>query len=301
MSKIIKKGMVTVIISVGLMLLLSASSLWGMTAKDVIENMERAYQKQMKEIEDMTIFNKPTGGMAMLAGESITYLKRAKVNGKTIYKTRNETKMMGRTMVTIYDGIYNWSVNPASGEVKKKKLERTPDPTQIWRNLELSETHYLGTEEIEEEKAHLLKIDDPFKVLGKPSTKALQEGESSAEGKIWVNAENWTLMRALMVITGKSREGEEVIIKVTTDLKDYRPVNGMLLPYRMSASTEIDMPDLPEEEKQKMQAFMGGMGSFEIITTEVKVNAGLSDNLFDGTRLKPGKPMFQMPMPLPES
>ena len=297
MLKIIKKGMGTVIIGAGLMLLLSASSLWGMTAKDVIENMERAYQKQMKDIEDITIFNKPTGGMAMLAGESITYLKRAKVDGKTIYKTRNETKMMGRTMVTIYDGIYNWSVDPASGEVKKKKVKRILDPTQIWRNLELSETHYLGTEEIEEGKAHLLKIDDPFKVLGKPSTKALQEDESSAEGKIWVNAENWTLMRALMVITGKSREGEEVIIKVTTDLKDYRPVNGMLLPYRMSASTEIDMPDLPEEEKQKMQAFMGGMGSFEVITTEVKVNAGLSDDLFDGTMLKPGKPMFQMPMP----
>jgi len=297
MSKRAKKKTAIEIISVGLIVLLSASSLWGMTAKKVIENMEQACKKQTKDIEDMTIFNKLAGGMAMLAGESITYQKRARIDGKTIYKIRNETKIMGKTMVTIYDGIYNWSIDPASGEVKKKKAEFTPDPTRLWRNLKPSETHYLGTEEIEGEKAHLLKIDNPFKVVGKPSTKALQEGESSAEGKIWVNAGNWTLMRTLMVISGKSKEGKETIIKINMELKDYRSVNGMLFPYRMTTTTEIDMPGLSEEEKQMMQSFMGVMGSYEIITTDVKVNNGLSDDLFDGTKLKPGKSMFQIPMP----
>ena len=300
MSRIIKKEVAIGIISAGLILLLSASSLWGMTAKKVIENMEKSYAKQMKNVEDMTIFNKPAGGMAMLAGKSVTYLKRAKVNGKMIYKTRNETKIMGKTMVTIYDGIYNWSVDPTSGEVKKKEAKYIQDPTQIWRNLEPSETHYLGIEEIEEKKAYILKIDNPFKVLGKPPTKALKK-ERSAEGKIWVNAENWTLMRTLIITSGKSEEGEEVTTKITVELKDYRPVNGMLFPYKITSNTEMEMPGLSEEEKKETQAVVGRMMSFEIITTEIKVNTGLSDDLFDGTRLKPGKPMFQMPMPLPES
>ncbi|MEA1964363.1 MAG: hypothetical protein U9O41_04450 [Candidatus Aerophobetes bacterium] len=286
MTKIIKKGMVIVTVSVGLMLLLSASSVWGMTAKKFINNMGRAYEEQMEEIEDMTIFRENKGGMPMLARKSTIYRKRAEVAGKTIYKTRTETEMMGRTMVTIYDGVYNWSVDPASGKVKKEKAKY--DPTQIWKNLDLSETHYLGTEEIEGKKAHLLKIDNPLKVLGMPSTKILQEREASAEGKIWVNAEDWMLARTLIIMSGKFKEGKEATIRFSMDFKDYRPVDGMLLPYRMITSTKIDIPGASEKEKQMMQAFMGGMGSFEMITTEVKVNTGLSDELFDGTRLKTG-------------
>ncbi len=48
------------------------------------------------------------------------------------------------------------------------------------------------------------------------------------------------------------------------------------------------MPGSSEEERREMemmQEFMGGMGSFEIETTEVQVNTGLSDDLFDPTKL----------------
>ena len=55
----------------------------------------------------------------------------------------------------------------------------------------------------------------------------------------------------------------------------------------------MDTSGLSEEEKkeqesmiQMMSAMMSGMGSFKIDTVDIKVNTGLSDDLFDGTKLK---------------
>lgn len=235
------------------------------------------------------------GMMAAFLGETTTYQKKAKVEGRIIYKTRTEAKVMGMSVVTIYDGKYNWSVDPISGKVEKEETER--DPAQIWRNIDPSETHYVGEEEIEGEKTHVLKIDDPLKVLGKQPTLPPKGEEDVQEietwGKLWISDKTWMIVRWLMTIKSKSiQEGKEVIttMRITTDLKDYRKVNTMLIPHKVVINTtmEMDMPGSSEEEKKEvemMQQFMGGMGSFEIEITEVKVNTGLSDDLFDPTKL----------------
>jgi len=294
MLKVAKKAMIGIII-VGLVVLSGSACLGGMTVEKVINNMERAYEKQMKGIEDLTMVQKGAGGMAAFLGETTTYQKRAKVKGKVIYKTRTEAKMMGMSVVTIYDGESNWSVNPMTGEVVKEQAQR--DPAQIWRNLDPSETHYLGEEEIEGKKTHVLKIDDPSRVLGKQPTLPPKGEEDVQEveawGKLWISDKTWVIVRWLMTIKSKSiQEGKEVIttMRITTDLKDYRKVNTMLIPHKVVINTtmEMDMPGISEEERKQMemmQQFMGGMGSFEIETTEVKVNTGLSDDLFDPTKL----------------
>jgi len=106
------------------------------------------------------------------------------------------------------------------------------------------------------------------------------------------------LLRMLMAIKAESmaEAGEiSMFMKMTTDLKDYRQVNTMLHPYQMIINTtmELDTTGLSEEEKkeqqmmmQMMSAMMSGMGSFTIETIDIKVNTGLSDDLFDGTKLK---------------
>ena len=279
--------------------------------------MERAYEKQMKGIQDFTIVRENVAGMGAFAGETVIYQKRAEVGGKTIYKTRTETKIMGRSVVTIYDGEYDWSVDPMSGKVEKEVAQR--DPVQIWRNLDLTQTHYLGEEELEGKKTHVLKIDDPFKVLGRPQaprperqpdhqqTPPVEErlgrpqalppreredvGEVEAEGQLWISDKTWMLVRTLITTRSKSvEEGKETITtwKMTTDYKDYRRLGLLLTPCRIVVNTTIDVPSLGEEERRQMgmmRQFMGGMGSFEVEVTEVKVNTGLSDDLFDGTKL----------------
>ncbi|TET45009.1 hypothetical protein E3J59_04360 [Candidatus Aerophobetes bacterium] len=295
MLKVAKRAMIGTII-VGLVALSGSSCFGAMTVEKVLNNMERAHEKQMKGIEDLTMVQKGVGGMmAAFLGETITYQKKAKVEGRIIYKTRTEAKVMGMSVVTIYDGKYNWSVDPISGKVEKEETER--DPAQIWRNIDPSETHYLGEEEIEGEKTHVLKIDDPFKVMGEQPTLPPKGEEDVQEveawGKLWISDKTWMIVRWLTTIKSKSiQEGKEVIttMRITTDLKDYQKHSTMLIPHKLviNTSMEMDMPGSSEEERKEMemmQQFMGGMGSLEIEITEVQVNTGLSDDLFDPTKL----------------
>ncbi|MBA7620370.1 hypothetical protein ES703_27719 [subsurface metagenome] len=301
MFRVNKKIMIGIII-LGLMLCFNSLCLAGMTVQEVISNMQKAYEKQMKGINDFTVIQKGTGGMAALAGDTITYYKKAKLEGKVVYKTRTESEVMGMTVVAIYDGKYYWTTNPMTGEIEKEISER--DPVEMWRNLDPAKTHYLGEEKIEGEKVYVLKIDDPFQVMGKQQITS-QYGEESEEpdeaeawGKIWISSRTWMPLRMLMVFKGKSKEeagGMTMIMKMTIDLKDYRQVGNMLHPYQMVMSTtmELDTTGLSEEEKkeretmmQMMTAMMSGMGSFKIDTIDIKVNTGLSDDLFDGTKLE---------------
>ncbi|MCK4926515.1 hypothetical protein KAS10_04030, partial [Candidatus Aerophobetes bacterium] len=223
MSKIAKKVMIGIVVA-GSVALFSNSCLGGMPLEDIINNMERAYEKQMKGVEDFTMVQKNVGGIAAFAGETTTYRKRDKVSGEVVYKTRTETEVMGKSVVTIYDGKYNWSVDPMSGKVKKEEAER--DPVQIWRSLDPSQTHYVGEEEIEEEKTHVLKIDDPFEVLGRrltlpPQVQAgMGEGEAAMWGKLWISDKTWMIVRLEMAVESRPiQEGEEVTgtWKMTTD------------------------------------------------------------------------------------
>ncbi len=316
MSKIARKVMTGIIVA-GSAVLFASSSFGAMTPEEVIDNMERTYEKRMKEIQDFTIVQENAGGMGAFAGETIIYQKRTEVGGKTIYKTRTETKMMGMSIVTIYDGEYNWSVDPVSGKAEKEETQR--DPGQIWRNIDSSQTHYLGEEEIEGKKTHVLKIDDPFKVLGRPQAprpgrqpghqqtppaedrlgrpQALSPreredvGEVEAEGQLWISDKTWMPVRTLITTRSKSvEEGKETITiwKMTTDYRDYRRLGLLLTPVRIVVNITVDVPSLGEEERRQtgmMRQFMGGMGSFELEVTEVKVNTGLSDDLFDPTKL----------------
>ncbi|MBU1427806.1 hypothetical protein KKB07_02970 [bacterium] len=299
MFRVNKKIMIVIII-LGLILYFNSLCLAGMTVQEVINNMQKAYEKQMKGINDFTVIQKGTGGMAALAGETITYYKKAKLEGKDLYKTRTESEVMGMTVVAIYDGNYYWTTNPMTGEIEKEMSEHYS--VQMWRNLDPVRTQYLGEEEVSGEKAYVLKFDNPIQVMGKQQAMS-QQGEEPEEpgemwGTLWISSKTWMPLRMLMEFKAKSMEeagGMTMIMKMTTDLKDYRQVGAMLHPYQMVMSTtmELDTTGLSEEEKkerqammQMMSAMMSGMGSFTIDTIDIKVNTGLSDDLFDGTKLE---------------
>ena len=291
----------------GLVFCLTGACLAKMSAQEVINRMRQAYEQQMSEIDDLTMVTKGTGGVMAMMGETTVYQKRAKIAGETVYKTRTEAELMGKTMVTIFDGEHEWSIDPMSGEVKKEKRDYTPDWTRIWEVLDLSQMHYLGTDELEGEATHVLKMDDLTEGIKRlsprlPQTEPSPEGEWSGWAKMWISAKNWTFMRMLMVATGTSEEGKEMTTKISWNLKDYRPVETMLVPHKMTYKMEVEMPDATPEEKQMMQAMMGAFMEGEMIITKVEVNTGLPDELFDGSKLEPTEPMFKMPqMPsLPE-
>ena len=294
-----KKILIGIII-VGLILFFSNSCLAGMTVQKVISNMQKSFEKQMKGINDFTVVQKSTGGMADLAGETTTYYKKVKLDGQDIYKSRIESQVMGMDMVIINDGKYYWTTNPMTGEIDKEISEH--DSVQIWRNLDPVRTQYLGEEEVSGEKVYVLKFDNPIQVMGKQQAMS-QQGEEPEEpgemwGTLWVSSKTWMPLRMLMEFKAKSMEeaeGMTMVMKMTTDLKDYRQVGTMLHSYQMIINTtmELDTTGLSEEEKkerqammQMMSAMMSGMGSFTVDTIDIKVNTSLSDDLFDGTKLK---------------
>ena len=296
----VNKKIITAILVMGIVLCFVGSCLAGMTVQEVISNMRKVYEKQMKGINDFTVIHRSTGGVAALAGDTVTYYKKAKLDGQDIYKSRIESQVMGMDMVIINDGKYYWTTNPMTGEIDKEISEH--DSVQIWRNLDPVRTQYLGEEEVSGEKVYVLKFDNPIQVMGKQQAMS-QQGEEPEEpgemwGTLWVSSETWMPFRMLMEFKAKSMEeagGMTMIMKMTTDLKDYRQVGTMLHPYQMviSTTTELDTTGLSEEEKkerqammQMMSAMMSGMGSFTIETIDIKVNTGLSDDLFDGTKLK---------------
>jgi len=293
-----KKAMILMV--GGLIFSLTGACLAKMSAQQVINQMRGAYEQRMSGIDDLTMVTKGTAGIMAMMGESTIYQKRAKIAGKTVYKTRTEMQFMGKPLITIYDGDYEWSVDPISGQVKKEKKDFAPDWTRIWEVLDLSQMQYVGTDDLDGEAAHVLKMDDLTEGIKKlmpalQQTGPSQEGEWSGWAKMWINAKNWVFMRMQIVMTGTSEEGEEMTNIITSDFKDYRQVQTMLIPYQMTYKMEVEIPDMSPEEKQMMLGMMGAFMEGEMIVTKVEVNTGLPADLFDGTKLEAGEPMFKIP------
>ena len=300
MLRVNKKILIGIII-VCLILFLSSICVAGMSVQEVISNMQKTYEKQMKGINDYTIVQKGTGGVAALAGETTIYYKKAEIKGEVIYKTRTESEAMGMAIVSIYDGNYNWTKNPMTGEIEKKISEYNPG--QMWKNIDLTKSKYLGEEEIDGEKTYILQIDNAMQVMGNQVNMSPQGGQSEGSveswGKLWISSKTWMPVRMFMVMKAKPGEGVEgtaMNTEVTTDLKDYRQVGTMFHPYQlvMNMAMEIDTSGLSEEEKKEQEQAMKMMssmmsalgGSFTIETLDVQVNTGLSDDLFDGSKLE---------------
>lgn len=273
-----------------------------MTANEVIENMIGSYEKEMKDVEDITI----------VTDRDITYQKRATVKGRTIYKTRSETEIgIGIKSISIYDGVYHWWMDPVSRKVEKEKAEF--NPYQILENLKTAQVKYAGTEKIDVHKTHILNVRDLNTMMG-------AEGMQKVSGKFWVDAKDWYIRKMEMDIEIEDEKGEKRPVKATVRMEDFRKVNGMLISYRTVTTVGGIMPELSPEEEQEMrkgleeaqkalaemspeerammekimgpqiemmQKMLAG-GGIEMVTAvkDVKVNTGLSDDLFDGSKLK---------------
>lgn len=273
-----------------------------MTAGKVIRNYTASYEKQMKGVKDITI----------VTDKDIIYKKWITVNGKTICKTRHEVVLMGKKLITIYDGVYQWQQNPMLNKVTKEKFDY--NPYQMIENLKNIPAKYGGTEKIDGDETHILKVDDITKLISsfkQPNT----EGTAS-NGRFWIDAKDWVIKKIEMYI----KDINEKPGKVTIKMKDFRKVDGILIPYctvaiidsetmKVSLEQEQELRNgLAEMQKQfeamppdqreiaermmmpqmeMMQKSLGKDGLvIETRTKKVEVNTGLSNDLFDGSKLK---------------
>lgn len=279
-----------------------------MTAEKVIQSCVDSYQKQLKGVKDITT----------VTDKWVTYQRWTTINGKTVCKTRHEMEMMGIKFVSIYDGKYLWDKDPVSGKVTKEAIDY--DPSDMVGNLKTVDAQYGGTEKTDGYKTYILNIKDMTKLMGftKQEKKEIKEEKAKISGKIWVDAKDWVIRKMETDMEGVNEKGKKETVKTTIEMKDFRKVNGLLIPYRIVTTIGEGIPKMspedeqnmredyaemqkeleampPEERKmaekmmkpqmEMMEKMLGGGGE----VTEVKkvtINTGLSDDLFDGSKLK---------------
>ncbi len=292
---------VTVLIVVILSLHLALVS---MTADEVLENMFTNYEKQMENIHDLQI----------ISDTEVRYQKRATIDGSVVYKTRTEIDLgRGDTFVTIWDGHYLWSLNPATGDVNREAANY--NSLEMLYDLKKAEVEYIGTDSYDGFDTHVLKVKDMSMHVGTDQAEAIS-------GHMWVDAQDWIIRKLEASLEDELDVDSEMSIKegkVTVYIKDYNNIEGYLIPFKTEiAITGIETDMTPEEREEMRQGILemereleqmppmqrrmaeGMMGSqmetmksmladSEVVITievdDVKVNQGLADDLFDGNLL----------------
>lgn len=146
---------------------------------------------------------------------------------------------------------------------------------------------YVGTETIDGIECHVIRVDDPSKV-----DKNLSQ---ASEITYFVGVNDNFLHRMRMV--GISPEGDG---GMTMNMKDYRTIEGVSLPFRMEMITEMSdeqrqqmeqmkeqMEGMPEAQRKRMEQMMGDqlnnlMNNEPIVieVTEVVVNGDIPEGVF---------------------
>lgn len=146
---------------------------------------------------------------------------------------------------------------------------------------------YAGTETVSGIECHVIRVDDPGKI---------DENLSMAGEVVYFVGVNDNFIHR-MRMTGISPEGDG---GMTMNMKDYRTVDGVALPFQMEMITEISaeqrqqmeqmkqqMESMPKAQRERMQQMMGDqmeklMNNEPIVitVTEIVVNGDIPEGVF---------------------
>ncbi|MCK4353019.1 outer membrane lipoprotein-sorting protein [candidate division WOR-3 bacterium] len=215
------------------------------TAKEIIANVKQSYGKQLKRIKDITI----------TSDKGNVYQKRVKIDGKLVYKIHSELK----------DIDLGWGEDFVSGDVSfdiddlREKIVQAKD------------IRYLGTEEIDKQKTYVLGTSNIAKLIG------ASEDAFPASGKVWIDADNWVVLKAEISSSQENEKEMKMVIK----LRDYHSIQDVLIPYKLGIYVEMDLSSLSTDQKESMKEILSM--HVEINIKEVKINTGIPDELFNPT------------------
>jgi len=272
---------------------------------NILQQMEKNYNQQMGKIMDLTIIQEMESGFASI--KNTIYQKKARVNNQEVFKVRSESSAMGMESIVIFDGIYMWSVNPITGQVQQEEQEY--DPINIWKMINPDKAEYMGEEKLDGKNAYKIKLNDAVWMMGQEDVNEarLQERtEKKMYSIFWISKKDLVVLRIQNFITSTQEEnGKMVTMNNVIDawFQDYRKVGSLLLSHKMVVANQMDVddPSLTKEEKEQAMAFMNAMEKMEFIIKNAQVNTGLSDELFDGTKLEPREPLFDNMPGMPKS
>ncbi len=143
-------------------------------------------------------------------------------------KQRIEIEFNGQTAVQVYNGSQGWKLRPflnrhevekyTADELKQASAQSDIDGLLIDYAARGSKVELEGVEQVEGHNAYNLKVTD-------------KNGNVRHD---WVDAENFLEIK----VEGSPRRLDGKYHPVATYLRDYRPVNGLMMPYLMETVVE---------------------------------------------------------------
>src|SRR4051794_1280817 len=143
-------------------------------------------------------------------------------------KQRVELQFNGQTAVQVYDGSQGWKVRPflnrhevetfTAEELKTAAAQSDLDGLLIDYAAKGSKVELAGTEQVDGRSAYNLKVTD----------------KNGYARHVWVDAENFLEIK----IEGTPRRLDGKSHPVATYLRDYRAVNGLMMPYLLETAVE---------------------------------------------------------------
>ena len=143
-------------------------------------------------------------------------------------KQRLEIEFNGQTAVQVYNGSQGWKLRPflnrhevekfTADELKDYSKQSDLDGLLIDYSAKGSTVELAGVEQVEGHNAYNLKVTD----------------KSGSARHVWVDAENFLEIK----VEGSPRRLDGKYHQVATFLRDYRSVNGLMMPYLMETVVE---------------------------------------------------------------
>jgi hypothetical protein len=260
-----------------LTLLLPWTPASGQSVQAVVDQMYDALERHSDGVDNYTVVQ------SVMGFETVTYFEKEVVDGRPVFMVR-ETRGGGSAMS---------SEEMAFGDI-----------TALGSDL-VDHGRYAGREQVDGREVHVIAIDD-LTQLDFAAPSGPEEMEFVAKsGRIFVDAEMGIPRR--MTFDGQATTPSGVHdVTTTVDLRDYREVESLLVPYLSVVSIEgieamIDpemqaqyeemrrqLESLPESQRAMFEQMMGaqmeqiermmagddGPMTMEITVTEVRVNAG---------------------------
>jgi hypothetical protein len=183
-------------------------------------------------------------------------------------KMRLEVKFNGQTAIQVFDGLNGWKLRPflnrlevepyTPEEMKNSSMQADLDGPLVDYAAKGTRVELIGEEKVADRNTYKLKL-------------ILKNGESM---QVWIDAETFLETK----IEGQPRRLDGIYHPVEVYYRDYRPVNGLQMPFRMETKV------LPAAQGAKGMK-EAGVPTEEIVVEKVVVNPELEESLFSKPRV----------------
>lgn len=178
-------------------------------------------------------------------------------------KMRMELEFNGQTAIQVFDGANGWKLRPflnrrevepyTTEEMKASSLQADLDGYLVDYSIKGTKIELAGVEKVEDRDAYKLKL-------------TTKNGQAL---HVWIDAQ--TFLEAK--IEGQPRRLDGIYHPVEVYYRDYRPVNGLQVPYLM----ETKVLPVAQAAKGKRES---AVPTEKIIIEKVMVNPKLDESLF---------------------